>query len=140
MVGHPVFVVLVGGTPTVRLRQLRTFPVESYVIVRDPEGVLSASLSRRPVPHPQTTPKEYAVLAYLARHAGRVVPRSEIVEHVWDENHDPSSHVVDVLFSSLRRKLVAHEAEHIVRTRRGHGYFVDSSEPGPGLPGQRFSE
>jgi DNA-binding response OmpR family regulator len=105
-------------------------------------GDLCVDFDRRTVSYRsqpiELTPKEYAVLTYLVRHAGRVVPRSEIVEHVWDENHDPSSHVIDVLFSSLRRKLAAHEAEHIVRTLRGHGYLVDIADPGPGSPGQRL--
>src|SRR5215217_2509665 len=50
------------------------------------------------------TTKEYVMLEYLARHAGRVVGRAELSEHVWDENHDPMSNAIDVYIARLRRK------------------------------------
>src|SRR5262249_27029965 len=50
------------------------------------------------------TAKEYAFLEYLVRHAGAVVTRTEIAEHVWDEHYDPFSNVVDVYVQRLRRK------------------------------------
>jgi DNA-binding response OmpR family regulator len=66
--------------------------------------------------------KEYALLEYLARHAGDVVTRSDIAEHVWDEHYDPLSNVVDVYVQRLRRKFDAPGTESIIRTRRGEGY------------------
>ena len=51
------------------------------------------------------TPKEYTMLQYLVRHAGRVVTRLELVEHVWDEKHDPGSNAIDVYVGRLRRKV-----------------------------------
>jgi DNA-binding response OmpR family regulator len=68
------------------------------------------------------TAKEYALLEYLARHAGEVVTRGDIVEHVWDEHYDPLSNVVDVYIQRLRRKLDAEGSESLIRTRRGEGY------------------
>jgi len=68
------------------------------------------------------TAKEYAFLEYLVRHAGDVVTRSEIAEHVWDEHYDPFSNVVDVYVQRLRRKLDQPGIESIIRTRRGEGY------------------
>ena len=68
------------------------------------------------------TAKEYALLEYLARHAGDVVSRGDIAEHVWDEHHDPLSNVVDVYIQRLRRKLDGAGAESLIRTRRGEGY------------------
>ena len=65
------------------------------------------------------TAKEYALLEYFARHAGNVVTRADIAEHVWDEHYDPVSNVVDVYVQRLRRKLDAPGAESSIRTRRG---------------------
>ena len=66
--------------------------------------------------------KEYALLEFLARHAGDVVTRSEIAEHVWDEHYDPLSNVVDVYVQRLRRRFDRPGVESIIRTRRGEGY------------------
>jgi two-component system, OmpR family, copper resistance phosphate regulon response regulator CusR len=68
------------------------------------------------------TAREYAFLEYLVRHAGDVVTRSEIAEHVWDEHYDPFSNVVDVYVQRLRRKLDPPGLESLIRTRRGEGY------------------
>lgn len=68
------------------------------------------------------TAKEYAFLEYLVRHAGNVVTRSEIAEHVWDEHYDPFSNVVDVYVQRLRRKLDQPGLQSLIRTRRGEGY------------------
>jgi len=74
------------------------------------------------------TPKEYALLEYLARRRGDVVSRSDIAEHVWDEHYDPLSNVVDVYVQRLRRKLGETGAESMIRTRRGEGYQLMSDE------------
>jgi len=73
--------------------------------------------------------KEYALLEYLARHAGEVVSRGDIAEHVWDEHYDPLSNVVDVYVQRLRRKLDEPGRESIIRTRRGEGYQLAAAEP-----------
>ncbi|HET7565858.1 MAG TPA: response regulator transcription factor [Gemmatimonadaceae bacterium] len=70
------------------------------------------------------TAKEYALLEFLARHAGRVLGRAEICEHVWDENHDPWSNVLEVNINRLRRKLDAGGAAPLIQTRRGAGYML----------------
>jgi DNA-binding response OmpR family regulator len=68
------------------------------------------------------TAKEYALLEFLVRHAGEVVSRIDIAEHVWDEHYDPLSNVVDVYIQRLRRKLDDAGADSLIRTRRGEGY------------------
>jgi DNA-binding response OmpR family regulator len=68
------------------------------------------------------TAKEYAFLEYLVRHAGDVITRTEIAEHVWDQHYDPFSNVVDVYVQRLRRKLDQPGGESLIRTRRGEGY------------------
>ena len=78
-----------------------------------------ALVGRREIP---LTAKEYSLLEYLVRHAGEVVSRTEIAEHVWDEHYDALSNVVDVYIQRLRRKLEDVGAESMIRTRRGEGY------------------
>ena len=70
----------------------------------------------------ELTSREYALLEYLARRAGEVVGRADIAEHVWDENYDPFSNVVDVYVQRLRRKLDRGDGPSLIRTRRGQGY------------------
>ncbi len=75
------------------------------------------------------TSREFALLAFLARHAGEVVGRAEIAEHVWDSQYDPLSNVVDVFVQRLRRKLDAPGGESCIRTRRGAGYQLVGPDP-----------
>ena len=70
------------------------------------------------------TAKEYAMLEYLARHAGRVVGRAELTEHVWDENHDPFSNAIEVYVNRLRKKVDGAHDESLIHTRRGAGYML----------------
>ncbi|HEV3056782.1 MAG TPA: response regulator transcription factor [Vicinamibacterales bacterium] len=84
------------------------------------------------------TAKEYALLEYLARRAGDVVSRADIAEHVWDDNYDPLSNVVDVYVQRLRRKLDVIGEESLIRTRRGEGYQLIAGVPfTPGAPAPR---
>jgi DNA-binding response OmpR family regulator len=70
------------------------------------------------------TTKEYALLEYLAREQGRVVGRSEIAEHVWDENFDPLTNLIDVHINRLRRKVDNGLSVKLIHTRRGAGYML----------------
>lgn len=69
------------------------------------------------------TTKEYALLEFLARNAGRVVGREAICAHVWDDNHDPFSNAIEVYINRLRRKVDAPGEEPLIHTRRGAGYL-----------------
>jgi DNA-binding response OmpR family regulator len=70
------------------------------------------------------TQKEYALLEYLVRHAGMPVSREQIAEHVWKQEFDPSTNIVDVYINYLRKK-IDHEAErNLVHTVRGTGYML----------------
>ncbi len=71
------------------------------------------------------TAKEFALLEYLVRSAGRVVSRSELLDHVWDANYEGSGNVVDVYVGYLRRKLEEPFGAPLVRTVRGAGFVVD---------------
>ena len=76
----------------------------------------------------ELTAKEYALLEYLARERGRVLTRSEIAEHVWDENFDPLSNLIDVNINRLRRKIDDGFASPLIHTRRGEGYMLATPE------------
>jgi two-component system, OmpR family, copper resistance phosphate regulon response regulator CusR len=85
------------------------------------------SVSRRGRQIPMTA-KEYALVEFLARNAGRVVGRAEIAEHVWDEAFDPFSNLIEVYVNRLRRKIDAGEAKPLLHTRRGAGYLLGSAD------------
>ena len=72
----------------------------------------------------ELTAKEYALLEYLAREQGRVLSRAEIAEHVWDENFDPLSNLIDVNINRLRRKIDDGTRPSLIHTRRGEGYML----------------
>jgi two-component system, OmpR family, copper resistance phosphate regulon response regulator CusR len=72
----------------------------------------------------QLTAKEYALLEYLARRADEVVGRADIAEHVWDENFDPFSNLIEVYIQRLRRKIDDNHSRKLLRTRRGEGYML----------------
>jgi two-component system copper resistance phosphate regulon response regulator CusR len=70
------------------------------------------------------TAKEYAFLEYLARNAGRVVSRTELAAHVWDENHEPDANLLDVYVSRLRRKIDGNQATALVHVKRAAGIML----------------
>jgi DNA-binding response OmpR family regulator len=76
------------------------------------------------------TTKEYALLEYLARNAGRVVGREEISEHVWDETFDPFTNTIEVYVNRLRRKIDGPSANPLIHTRRGAGYMLGDAVRG----------
>jgi heavy metal response regulator len=72
----------------------------------------------------ELTPKEYAVLEYLMRHAGRVMPRTLITEYAWDYHFDPGTNIVDVVITRLRKKIDQDNEPKLIHTVRGVGYVV----------------
>jgi two-component system OmpR family response regulator len=72
----------------------------------------------------ELTPKEYTVLEYLMRHAGRVMSRTLITEYAWDYHFDPGTNIVDVVINRLRKKIDAGFEQRLVHTVRGVGYVV----------------
>ena len=77
------------------------------------------------------TAKEYALLEFLLLNQGRVVGREEIAQHVWDENFDPFSNVIDVYIKRLRSKMDTEPRRRLIHTRRGEGYLL-AAEQGTG--------
>ena len=90
-------------------------------LVLDP-AAHTATLSGRPL---ALSAREFALLEFLIRHAGEVVRRSAILEHVWDYNYDGLSNVVDVYVGYLRRKLERPNGQVRIRTVRGVGYGLE---------------
>lgn len=79
------------------------------------------------------TSREFALLEFLAIHAGAVVGRGAIAEHVWDAPFESMSNVIDVLIQRLRRKIDDPDAASMIATRRGEGYMLVP----PGRPPHR---
>ena len=69
-------------------------------------------------------PREFSLLEYLLRNAGRVVSKTMILERVWDSHFDPQTNVVDVLVCRLRNKIDRDGAEKRIQTIRGVGYVL----------------
>jgi len=115
-----------------RALQRRTAPLRGDVLKVDDLTLDTAShaVSRggRPV---SLTAKEYALIEFLLLNQGRVVGRERIAQHVWDENFDAFSNVIDVYIKRLRSKLDSGAGRRLIHTRRGEGYLL-SAQPEPG--------
>ena len=72
----------------------------------------------------ELTPKEFLVLEYLARHAGRVLSRTLITEYAWGYHFDPGTNIVDVVINHLRKKIDAPHDKKLITTVRGVGYVL----------------
>ena len=70
-------------------------------------------------------PREFALLEYLLRNAGKVVSKTMILSHVWDYTFDPQTNIVDVLVSRLREKIDRPFEHKLLRTVRGVGYVLE---------------
>src|SRR5437764_1437553 len=95
----------------------RPVRIELAKLTIDP-ATHTVTRNREPV---ELSAREFALLEHLARRAGDVVTRSELIEHVWDENFLGSTNVVDVYVGYLRRKL----GRELIRTVRGVGFVLE---------------
>ena len=78
----------------------------------------------------ELTPKEYALLEYLAANPGRVFSRTMIIEHVWDQSFEGLTNIVDVYVRHLRSKVDDPFPTKLIRTVRGVGYGLEESRDG----------
>ena len=78
------------------------------------------------------TNREYAMVEYLALHAGDVVTRSALYDHLFDEQDDSLSNLLEVHVFNVRKKL----GKEFITTRRGHGYLVGASDGVPAMAGE----
>ncbi len=111
-----------------RLRALGRRRVQA----RDPDQLQTADLvldlrRRRAVRDGRSidlSPKEFALLEFMMRNQGRVVTRTQILDHVWGYDYSPDSNLVDVYVTYLRRKVDRGHGQKLIRTVRGAGYAV----------------
>jgi DNA-binding response OmpR family regulator len=75
------------------------------------------------------TAKEYALLELFMLHAGQLLGRARIAEHVWDEDFDPFSNLIDVYVNRLRKKIDHGFAQPLIHTRRSEGYIFSTDKP-----------
>ncbi|HSE42796.1 MAG TPA: response regulator transcription factor, partial [Acidobacteriota bacterium] len=94
-------------------------------------GDLKVDLLTREVKRGETTielqPREFSLLEFLMRNAGRVISKTMILEQVWDYSFDPQTNVVDVLVCRLRNKIDKDFDEKLIHTMRGVGYVLKKS-------------
>ena len=72
------------------------------------------------------TTKGYSVLEFLARNSGRIVTREEISEHVWNQDFDTFSNLIEVYINRLRRHIEKVSGPKLIQTVRGAGYILDA--------------
>jgi len=108
-----------------RVRALARRPpttLAETIVIADLAVDLPAHRVRRGSREIELTAKEFALLECLVRHRGRVVDRATITAHVWDDNHDPFTNVLEVLVRRLRRKIDDGFDVKLIHTLRGAGY------------------
>jgi DNA-binding response OmpR family regulator len=97
---------------------------DPVIKIHDLEIDTGAKMVRRAGKEIYLTPREFALLRFLAYHRGKVVSRSMIWEHLYDENDDNTSNVVDVYIRYLRNKIDKNHSPQLILTRWGEGYMI----------------
>jgi DNA-binding response OmpR family regulator len=97
--------------------------------VGDLELDVRSRQARRGTRRIDLTAREFGILEYLMRHAGEVVTRSMLADHVWGERYDSLSNLIEVFINRLRKKLEADGAPRILHTMRGAGYLLREEAP-----------
>ena len=85
---------------------------------------LLARIARRGGREIELLPREFRLLAYLARNAGQVVSRTKLLQHVWDLHFDPTTNVIDVYVGRVRRKIDGGQDYPLIHTIRGVGFCL----------------
>ncbi len=106
------------------IRRATQAPVATQLTVGDLHLDLVARTATREGRVIELRPREFTLLEYLMRHAGRVVSKTMILSHVWDYSFDPGTNVVDVLVFRLREKVDRGFESKLIHTVRGVGYVV----------------
>jgi len=107
-------------------RRPRMTAAETSLRVLDLELDLLSHTVRRRGKLIELQPREFRLLEYLMRHAGQVVTRTMLLEHVWDIHFDPRTNVVETNISRLRGKIDKGYEVELIHTVRGAGYCVRS--------------
>jgi two-component system copper resistance phosphate regulon response regulator CusR len=109
---------------------LRRPPIERSQVLRvaDLELDRLSQQVRRAGKRLELTSKEYALLEYLVAHAGEVLSRTMIVDHVWDQSFENLTNIVDVYVRHLRTKVDDPFSVKLIHTVRGAGYFISEGK------------
>lgn len=99
-----------NALPTITIEKLVVKPAEHVALANNKQLDLTA--------------KEFAVLEYLALHSGQAITRTMLMEHIWGNNFDTFSNVIDVYIRNLRKKIKKHISEEMITTIRGKGYVL----------------
>ena len=110
----------------VRARTRRRSSTPATIVVGDLTIDVARHSARRDGRDIELTAKEFSLLSYLARNAGRVVSRAELLENVWDDPKNVYSNVLDVYAARLRRKIDEGERVPLFLTVRGAGFMLDA--------------
>ena len=105
-------------------RRSGTVVKETMLRIGDLEVDLLARIARRGGREIELLPREFRLLAYLARNAGQVVSRTMLLQHVWDLHFDPTTNVIDVYVGRVRRKIDGGQDYPLIHTIRGVGFCL----------------
>ena len=107
------------------IRRATSTPASTHLTVGDLTLDLRTRRATRGGRDIELRPREFALLEFLMRNAGRVVSKTMILSHVWDYNFDPRTNVVDVLVHRLRDKIEKDFDRKMIHTVRGIGYVLN---------------
>jgi two-component system OmpR family response regulator len=105
-------------------RRSATVVKETVLRVGDLELDLVSRTANRGGRNIKLLPREFQVLEYLVRNEGHVVPRTMLLEKVWDLHFDPSTNIIDVYVGRVRRKVDGEQTYPLIHTIRGVGFCV----------------
>jgi two-component system OmpR family response regulator len=120
------FAELLARTNALARRPINT--VETILRVADLEMDLVKRTVTRGARRIVLQPREFQLLEYLMRNAGRVVTRTMLLEHVWDFHFDPTTNIVETHMSRLRGKIDRDFSVELIHTIRGSGYSLRAPE------------
>jgi two-component system OmpR family response regulator len=110
------------------VRRSATVVKETMLRIGDLEIDLLGRVVRRRGREIELLPREFRLLAYLARNAGQVVSRAMLLQHVWDLHFDPTTNVIDVYVGRVRRKIDNGQDYPLIHTIRGVGFCLRAPE------------
>lgn len=105
-------------------RRSATVVKETMLRVGDLEMDLLSRTVRRGGREIDLLPREFQLLEYLIRNEGQVVPRTMLLQHVWDLHFDPMTNIIDVYVGRVRRKVDGQQAYPLIHTVRGVGFCL----------------
>jgi len=122
-IGTPALIISVLGQVTDRVDGLRA-GADDYLVKPFAVAEMLARTASRAGRQIGLRPREFRLLEYLARHAGEVITRSLLLQHVWGLHFDPATNLIDVYVGRLRKKIDSEQAYPIIHTVRRVGFCI----------------